>query len=127
MLPITRGGTYFRVFKPDWGDPLDMTKPKAAGGRWNAPGAFGALYLTATLAVAAANARAQHRNRAVGIFDLTPARRPSLLRVHVPRSQLLDVVNPHGVRALNLPANYPFGVTYDRCRPIGKRAYSSEK
>ncbi|MGC1381803.1 MAG: RES domain-containing protein [Candidatus Baltobacteraceae bacterium] len=123
MLGITRGGTYFRVFKPDWDDPLDTSFSREIGGRWNAPGLFGALYLNATRTVAAANARAQHRGRAIGLLDLRPERRPRLLQVHVPRCTVLDAVRPEGLRAVNLPANYPWRVGPERCRPIGLRAY----
>ncbi len=124
MRRAIRRGTYYRVFKPKWSDPLDTAYSKRFGGRWNAPAAFGALYLNATIEVAAANARMQHRGRALGLFDLLPSARPSLLQVHIPSSHVLDVVSPHGVRAVRLPATYPFGVTQERCRPIGARAYA---
>jgi len=77
---IRRSGTYFRVFKPEWNDPLDTTYARrSSDNRWNPPGEFGALYLNKTLEVAAANARRQHAGRVIGLFDLKPARRPWLL------------------------------------------------
>jgi hypothetical protein len=121
-----RAGTYFRVFKPRWDDPLDSAFSKRFGGRWNAPGAFGVLSLNATLAVAAANARLRHRGRAIGLFDLQPRSRPHLLQVHVPRSAVLDVVTDWGVNELRLPANFPWNVSHELCRPIGSRAYESK-
>lgn len=124
MHAITRGGTYLRVFKPGWGDPLDTRFSFERGGRWNAPGTFGVLYLNATVAVAAANVRAQHPGRAIGLFDLKPDRRPWLLHVHVPRSHVLDVVTLSGIGALRLPLHYPYDVSHERCRIIGKRAYA---
>lgn len=127
MKSISRRGHYFRVFKPQWDDPLDMEPNREHGGRWNAPGSFGALYLNATLAVAAANARRQHAERAIGLFDLRPERRPWLLTVDVPKSLHLDVVTPKGIDALGLPVNYPWHVPHSRCRPIGKRAYSEQR
>ncbi|MBV8530613.1 MAG: RES domain-containing protein [Candidatus Eremiobacteraeota bacterium] len=125
MRRITRGGTYLRVFKPDWNDPLDPNFSKTAGGRWNAPGAFGVVSLNATLVVAAGNARIQHRGRAIGLFDLRPARRPSLLQVHVPNSMTLDVISDRGIRDLRLPAQFPWNVPHERCRAIGLQAYRS--
>lgn len=124
MQSVVRRGTYYRVFKPDWGSPLDMSFSRAVGGRWNPPGTFGALYLTATIEVAAANARAQHAGRAIGLFDLRPDRRPHLLQVHVVRSLVLDVVNANSIRSLRLPITYPWKVSHHRCQPIGVRAYS---
>jgi len=120
---VDRAGKYFRVFKPEWDDPLDTRPSLKYGGRWNAPGTFGVLYLNATLAVAAANARHQHLGRAIGLFDLKSSRRPHLLTVTVPRSPVLDVVSEESLKQLRLPKSYPCGITWARCRPIGKRAY----
>lgn len=125
MKSLIRSGTYLRVFSPHWRDPLDTALSRTHGGRWNPPGAFGVLHLCADQAVAAANARAQHAGRAIGLFDLKPARRPHLLQVHVPRSTCLDVVSAAGVADLGLPAGFPFGVAHDRCRRIGRRAFRS--
>lgn len=123
MRGTLRGGRYSRVYKPDWNDPLDTSFSRELGGRWNAPESFGALYLNATFAVAAANARWQHAGRAIGLFDLRPERRPRLLVVTLPRARVLDVVSDAGVAALRLPSRYPWDVDRDRCRPIGARAY----
>ncbi|MGH7723136.1 MAG: RES domain-containing protein [Candidatus Dormibacteria bacterium] len=123
MRSLTRSGTYLRVFSPDWSDPLDTTPSRISGGRWNPPGAFGALHLCADRTVAAANARAQHAGRAIGLFDLEPERRPHVLQLHVPRSTCVDVVTAAGVGDVRLPARYPFGVGHDRCRRIGQAAY----
>ena len=125
MRRVTRGATYYRVFKPDWNDPLDFSFSKERGGRWNPSGAFGVLSLNATVAVAAANARVQHRGRAIGLFDLRPDRRPRLLQVHVPNSVVLDVVSKSGVRDLRLSPQFPWNVPHERCQPIGLRAYLS--
>ena len=122
MQTIERSGTYFRVAKPEWTNPLDPAYSKEVGGRWNPPGEFGALYFSRTLVVAAANARWQHRNRAIRLFDLRPNSRPVLLTVTIPRAHPLDVVTAKGVRALRLPASYPYGVGHDRCHPIARRA-----
>jgi len=123
--PATRSGTYYRAFKPEWPDPLATTPSRLQGGRWNPPGEFGVLYLNRTIEVAAANVRARHIGRAIGLFDLQPERRPHLLQVHIPRSTCLDLVSPSGVAALGLPATYPFAVGHETCRPIGRRAYAT--
>ncbi|MGZ3504160.1 MAG: RES domain-containing protein [Vulcanimicrobiaceae bacterium] len=124
MQPISRGGTYYRVFKPDWANPLDPTYSKIAGGRWNPPGEFGAVYLNQSIEVAAANARAQHQGRAIGLFDLRPERRPHLLEMRVTDATVVDVVTESGIVGLHLPKRYPFGVTHERCWPIARRAYA---
>jgi len=122
MRVVERGGTYLRVAKPEWRDPLDTSFCKVTGGRWNPPAEFGALYLNRTLNVAAANARWQHRGRAIGLFDLQPDRRPILVSVDVPPSRVLDVITASGLRALRLPSTYPYEIGYERCQPVGKRA-----
>jgi hypothetical protein len=81
------------------------------------------LYLNATLEVAAANARWQHRGRAIGLFDLRTAQRPLLIPVDVPNRLVLDVVTTSGLKALRLPERYPYGIGYEICRPIGRRTY----
>ncbi len=125
MQTIERSGVYYRIAKPGWNDPLDTSPSKETGGRWNPPGQFGALYLNRTIEVAAANARWQHRGRAIGLFDLQPDRRPILVATAVPNAHVLDVVTGGGIRALRLPASYPFAVDHSRCQPIGRRAYKS--
>jgi hypothetical protein len=121
---LSRGGRYYRVVNPHWVDPLDPSYSKIFGGRWTPQGEFGALYLCATVDVAAANARWQHRYRAIKLFDLRPEARPSLVMVNVPENPFLDVVTAAGVAALRLPRAYPFGVPRERCWPIARRAYA---
>jgi hypothetical protein len=123
MRSLTRSGAYVRVFNPDWGDPLDTGASRAHGGRWNPPGRFGALYLCRDRSVAAANVRARHAGRAIGLFDLKPERRPHLLQLHVPRSACLDAVSAAGVADLDLPRTFPDAVPHSRCQRIGVRAY----
>ncbi len=128
MKSLARGGTYYRVFKPGWSDPLDTKYAKQSKqSRWNPPGEFGALYLNRNLEVAAANARKQHARRAIGLFDLKPEKRPSLLQVSVSESRVLDAVTVAGVAALRLPKSYPLGVSVERCWPIARRAYDDAK
>ena len=119
-----RGGTYFRLFKPGWTDPLDALYSMRNGGRWTPKGEFGAVYLNATLAVAAANARMQHSGRAIGLFDLLPNKRPSLLDVEVPSAPVADIVSSGGIAAAGLPHDYPFGVGHAACWPVACAAYA---
>jgi len=123
-LPTTtRGGRYYRVYNPAWTDPPDDTAhSKAVGGRWNPPGAFGALYLNATVLVAAAHARFQHNDRAIKLFDLQPHARPMLAAFDVDETVVVDAVDDGAVRALRLPASFPFGVGHEPCRKIAQRA-----
>lgn len=123
MRTVSRGGRYYRVCKTNWADPLDSSFSKSNGGRWNTRGEFGAIHLNRTVEVAAANARWQHRGRAIGLFDLRPEQRPALVDVTVPQVQALDVVTAEGIRELRLPMTYPYGIPHERCRPIGRRAY----
>lgn len=122
---IERGGHYFRLCKPDWADCADTSFSKAAGGRWNPPGRFGALYLNATVTVAAAQARHQHLGRAIGLFDLRPERRPELATVDVPAVLVVDVVTAPAIKQLHLPPTYPLGVGWDHCRRIARHAYGT--
>jgi hypothetical protein len=123
LRSLQRGGAYFRLFKPGWSDPLDTSYSKSRGGRWTPPGEFGALYLNATIEVAAANARAQHTGRAVGLFDLLPQRRPSLMTVDLPKSEVADVVTDAGVAAAGFPLEYPLGVDHPACWQVARFSY----
>lgn len=124
-LPETvRSGVYFRVCTPDWIDCADTSFAKAQGGRWNPPGEFGALYLNQTKSVAAANARRQHAGRAIGLFDLRPARRPDLAEFPIAELTVLDVVSGAALDELELPPDYPVGVGRGRCHAIARRAYA---
>ena len=125
LLHVSRGGTYYRVCKPDWDDCADTSHAKANGARWNPRGAFGALYLCATIEVAAANARSQHSGRAIGLFSLRPERRPQLQRFDVTSARFVDVVTPPGVAAAGLPPEFPHGVGWSRCQPIAAAAHKA--
>jgi RES domain-containing protein len=122
---ILRGGRYFRLCKPDWIDCSDTSFSKVHGGRWNSSGSFGALYLSATVEVAAANAREWHRDRAIKLFDLRPDRRPQLESFRVSERRFVDAVSDDGIAGLKMPKSYPFGVDWKQCQPIGKRAYEA--
>jgi hypothetical protein len=120
-----RSGRYLRVCDPSWSDPLDTTFSSQHGGRWNAQGAFGVLYLNATITVAAANARRNYEGEIATLFDLQPGARPDLQLVDVREAAFVDIVTPAGVRAARLPASFPHGVSHATCRRIGARAYAA--
>ncbi|HMD03481.1 MAG TPA: RES domain-containing protein [Candidatus Baltobacteraceae bacterium] len=127
MRGIERGGIYYRVCDPTWKNPLDTDYAKRAGGRWNPPGEFGALYLNATIAVAAANARRNFEGEIATLYDLQPEQRPDLVTVDVGEALFVDVVTPQGIRSLRLPASFPESVSHERCHVIGRRAYESRR
>ena len=123
-VTFTRGGRYYRVVDPSYLAPLDTSYAKVAGGRWNPPGEFGALYLCANPAVAAANARFQFAGRAIKLFDLLPAAQPDLVTADVPNLEVADVVTATGIRTVGLPTTYPYGVPWPPCHAIARAAYA---
>ena len=122
MIEVKRGGRYWRIVDPDWRDPADLSYSRKFGGRWNPPGEFGALYLNATLSVAAANARERNAGRALKIFDLLPAAQPHAVAFDVTPVRALDVVSVVGIADVGLPQQYPFGVGWPPCQAIARAA-----
>jgi RES domain-containing protein len=125
---LRRGGTYYRVCDPSWSDPADTSFSRRYGGRWNPPGEFGALYLNADIAVAAANARrslASAFGDAAAFTDIRPERRPDLQLFTVTPSAFVDAVTPAGIAALGLPAAYPHECEHDRCRAIARTLHAA--
>ena len=125
---LKRGGTYYRVCDPSWRDPADTSFSRRYGGRWNPPGAFGALYLNLDIAVAAANARrslASVFGDAVAFADIRPERRPDLQLFTVAATPFVDAITPKGVAALGLPAAYPEGCGHDVCRTIARDLHTA--
>ena len=124
MKYLERSGEYSRVCDPSWNDPLDTSYAAKYGGRWNAPGSFGVLYLNATIGVAAANARRNFEGEIATLFDLRPENRPDLQFVEVRPATFVDAVTRAGLRALRLPARFPYGVSHAVCQRIGTRAHA---
>ena len=122
---VCRGGPYYRVVAPEWIDPADTGYSKQRGGRWNPAGEFGALYLNATIPVAAANARAQHSGRAIKLFDLLPEARPELVTFEVLMVNVVDACSPGGVASLGFAENFPYGFAWPRCQEIGREAHAN--
>lgn len=126
VLPtVVRGGIYFRVIDPNWRDPANTNYSRRMGGRWNPSLEFGALYLNATIQVAAANARAQHAGRAIKLFDLLPHARPELVTFQIRDTEVLDAATPAGLSALGLEPGFPFGVPWPPCQAIAREAHSA--
>ncbi|TAM62290.1 RES domain-containing protein [bacterium] len=123
---VTRGGAYYRVCDPAWVDPTSTAYAKRMGGRWNPRGAFGALYLSRTIDVAAANARrslAREFGDAVTFDDLRAETRPQLLQVTIAEHRFVDACTDAGLTAVGLSAAYPKGAGYRRCQRVGLAAY----
>lgn len=122
------GGTYLRVADPAWSKPLATRYSRAAGGRWNPPGSFGAVYLNATLAVARAQVTRKLEPRGIHPEDLRPERGPTLIHTEVPEDSLVDAVSDRGLESLGLPTTYPRDVDgsevpHATCQPLGHRAW----
>jgi len=122
-----RGGAYNRLAEPAWSDPLDIGFARERGGRWNAPGSYGTLYLNGSLAVARAQARHKLAGQPYGVEDLDESEQHDLVAVDVPDGDYLDCVTDAGLRAAGLPASYPLrpdggAVEHPQCRPVGAAA-----
>ena len=78
MRHLRRGGPYLRVADTGWRRPLAREYSLVAGGRWNAPGSFGVVYLNATPAVARAQVRIKARH---GLRELNESGENSILSV----------------------------------------------
>lgn len=126
-LTAHRRGAYNRLAEPRWGDPIDTTHSRRSGGRWNAPGAFGVLYLNDSLEMARAQVRHKLRGQPFGVEDLEPSRQHVLVPIEVEECRVRDCASEAGVFAVGLPASYPHDehgtpVEHDRCQPIGAAA-----
>ncbi len=123
----SRGGRTWRVCGPDWEDPGDTSYSQKYGGRWNAPGSFGVLYLNATQSVAAAQARAYFRASGFELDDVRESERPDLVEFTVQPLEVVDVVSDAGVASCGLPASYPYEVTHSVCQTIGAAIFATDE
>jgi hypothetical protein len=126
---VRRGGAYNRLAEPAWTDPLDTSYSKARGGRWNPPGAFGALYLNRDLRVARLRVEHALADHPYGVEDLDEAELHDVVELEVPEQEWLDCVGDGGLKALGLPVSYPRHpdgrpVEHPECRPIGQAAFN---
>lgn len=130
MRRVRRGGAYVRVADPAWRDPLSAEYARTRGGRWNAPGAFGVVYLNASLQVARALVRSRLEDRGIRPEDLLPEAGPTLVRTTVPDNAYVNAVTDVGLRALGLPASYPLDsrgrvIAHSACQSIGQLAWDA--
>jgi hypothetical protein len=124
---LRRSGIYVRVTDPSWRNPLAAEYSRRQGGRWNAPGSFGVVYLNRSVDVARAQVRRKLEPRGIRPEDLSLERGPALVHTEVPEDAYVDAVSDPGLRSLGLPTSYPFDqaggeVPHAACRPIGQAA-----
>jgi hypothetical protein len=125
---VRRGGAYNRLAEPHWADPLDTTVSKQYGGRWNAPGTFGVLYLNMTERMARIRVEHKLAGHPYDIEDLDPATQHDLVEVDVAETDALDLVSDEGLDVVGLPVTYPVDaagqpVAHAQCHPIGQAAH----
>jgi len=121
---MRRGGAYNCLVEPHWHDAPDTGFSTQHGGRWNAPGSFGVLYLNRTVRMA----RIQLADHPYEIEDLDPTTQHDLVEVDVAQTDALDLVSDEGLAAVGLPHTYPLAddgrpVQHAQCQPIGQAAY----
>jgi RES domain-containing protein len=125
---VRRGGAFNRLAEPSWSDPLDTSYSKRRGGRWNAPGSFGVLYLNASDPTARLQVHHKLAGHPYAIEDLDPTEQHDLVEVHVTEADVLDCASDQGLQAVGLPASYPLDddarpVPHEDCQPVGAAAY----
>ena len=128
MRHVARAGPYVRLADPDWPDPLSADHARRRGGRWNAPGSFGVVYLNSSVDLARAQVRHRLEPRGIRPEDLDPELGPMLAHTRVPDGDYVDAVSAEGLGELGLPATYPVdgrgtAVPHAVCQPIGQRAW----
>ncbi len=128
MRHVRRNGGYLRVADPNWANLLDGSYAMRSGGRWNAPGSFPVIYLNRDVRVARANVARNFRGLPYGPELLRPEEAPVLVHTTVPDDDYVDIVTDNGCLAAGLPRTYPVDgdgtlVPWDRCQPIGARAW----
>ncbi len=117
---LERDGAFLRVFEAGWDNCADTSFSKRIGGRWNPPGEFGALYLNATAAVAAANARALYAGSFYRPEDLQGEAELCLQEFVIPTTTLLDCFTEKGVAACGFAKTFPFKSAYPPCQAIAR-------
>jgi RES domain-containing protein len=127
---VRRGGAYNRLADPSWADPLDTTYSMAWGGRWNVPGAFGALYLNRDPRMARLQVHHKLAGQPFDVEDLDPSEQHDLIEVRVDDCDPLDCVTASGLTAVGLPAGYPLDeqgqpVARDACQTVSAEAFAT--
>jgi hypothetical protein len=115
---------WLRVADPSWDDPLDTSFSKARGGRWNAPGAFDVLYLSADPLTAVLQIDRLLVGTPFAAEDLDDDAF-NLLVVQLPTDQrAANLSTDAGLATCGLPSTYPRDsagelITHSVCQPIG--------
>jgi hypothetical protein len=127
---VERDGTFNRLADPAWADPLDTAFSKAKGGRWNAPGSYGVLYLNNGEPMARAQVAHKLAGQPFAIEDLDPDEQHDLIEVTVAPAQVLDCVSADGLAAVALPVSYPKDasgapVPHSDCYPVGANSFAA--
>jgi RES domain len=125
---VRRGGACNRLAEPHWEDPLDTSFSKQHGGRWNAPGSYGVLYLNVTAQLARIQVEHKLAGHPYDIEDLDPAAQHDLVEVDVAETDALDLISDNGLQAVGMPLSYPQDadgqpVPHEQCHPVGQAAY----
>ena len=125
---VRRGGACNRLAEPHWQDPLETSFSKQYGGRWNAPGSYGALYLNMTEQMARIQVEHKLAGHPYDIEDFDPANQHDIVEVDVAGTDALDLVSRDGLQEVGLPASYPHDadgqpVPHEQCHPVGQAAY----
>jgi hypothetical protein len=127
---VRRGGACNRLAEPHWDDPLETSFSKDYGGRWNAPGSYGVLYLNMTEQLARIQVEHRLAVHPYDVEDLDPVEQHDLVEVEVAETDALDLVSDEGLDAAGLPVSYPLDeqgepIPHEQCHPIGRAAYDA--
>jgi RES domain-containing protein len=106
---VERAGAFNRLADPAWANPLDTSFSRAMGGRWNAPGSVGVLYLNNGVPMARAQVAHKLAGQPFGIEDLDPHEQYDLIEVTVAPARVLDCVSDAGLAAVGLATDHKIG------------------
>ena len=118
------GRVWLRVANASWKNPLDSRYAEQAGGRWNPPDAYPALYLNADLPTARSQLERMLEGYPAGIDDLDEDAFV-LVATRLPKRQrFADAVSAASLKALGLPGSYPLDakgevIPHSRCQRVG--------
>jgi len=123
-VSLPDGRVWLRVASREWKNPLDPSYAQWAGGRWNPPNAYPALYLNGDLTTARSQLDRMLEGYPASVDDLDEDAFV-LVAARLPKRQrCADAVSAAGVKALKLPQTYPLDakgkpVTHSACQRIG--------
>ena len=124
---LTNGWTWWRLSNAQWSNPLDPAFAQRRGGRWNPPDSYPTLYLNEDRVTARLSLRTFIALWPYEPEDLRSDNGPVLIGATLPRDQrVCDVHTPAGVRAVGLPATFPFNrggerIGHTPCQRIGQQ------